>query len=164
MTICDDTFQSRASPDSIPRPDWEVYIDKLAGVIAKEQSPDKLLEARAMLYELLVHLIPPSVVIVQLMKGLLTRVDDALRSDIIHWAAWYEHRLRLGNKPIFHLEGSSPTHPFYRDVLDLGVLISFIVCLSSWVLVFLALDLHIAFVAKVMSLYKNYSIGLHEFI
>ncbi|CAG2114510.1 unnamed protein product, partial [Medioppia subpectinata] len=130
MAIGDDTFQSRASPDSIPRPDWEVYIDKLAGVIAKEQSPDKLLEARAMLYELLVHLIPPSVVIVQLTKGLLTRVDDALRSDIIHWAAWYEHRLRLGNKPIFHLEGSSPTHPFYRDVLDLGVLISFIVCLT----------------------------------
>jgi hypothetical protein len=98
-------FQNRTSPDSIPRPDWEVYIDKLAGVIAKEQSPDKLLEARAMLYELLVHLIPPSVVIVQLAKGLLTRVDDALRPEIIHWAAWYEHRLRLGNKPIFHLEG-----------------------------------------------------------
>ncbi|KAI9608287.1 hypothetical protein KEM48_003421, partial [Puccinia striiformis f. sp. tritici PST-130] len=53
----DETFsKSRASPDSIPRPDWEVYIDKLAGLIAKEQSPDKLLEARAMLYELLVTL------------------------------------------------------------------------------------------------------------
>jgi len=122
----DATFsKSRTSPDSVPRPDWEVYIDKLAGVIAKEQSPDKLLEARAMLYELLVHLIPPSVVITHLAKGLLTRVDDALRPEIIHWAAWYEHRLRLGNKPIFHLE---------------------------------------AFVAKVMSLYKNFSIGLHDFI
>ncbi|KNZ52634.1 replication factor C subunit 3/5 [Puccinia sorghi] len=123
----DATFSkvSRTSPESIPRPDWEVYIDKLAGVIAKEQSPDKLLEARAMLYELLVHLIPPSVVMTHLAKGLLTRVDDALRPEIIHWAAWYEHRLRLGNKPIFHLE---------------------------------------AFVAKVMSLYKNYSIGLHDFI
>lgn len=101
-------MKSRTSPESIPRPDWEVYIDKLAGVIAKEQSPDKLLEARAMLYELLVHLIPPSVVMTHLAKGLLTRVDDALRPEIIHWAAWYEHRLRLGNKPIFHLEGSLP--------------------------------------------------------
>lgn len=121
----DDTFSKASSPSSIPRPDWEVYIEKLVVLIAKEQSPEKLLEARAMLYELLVHLIPPSVVIVNLAKGLLTRVDDALRPEIIHWAAWYEHRLRLGNKPIFHLE---------------------------------------AFVAKVMSIYQNYNIGLHEFL
>ncbi|MBW0571821.1 hypothetical protein O181_111536, partial [Austropuccinia psidii MF-1] len=115
----------RPNPNSVPKPDWEVYIDKLAALIGKEQSPEKLLEARAMLYELLVHLIPPSVLISQLTKGLLTRVDDALRPEIVHWAAFYEHRLRLGNKPIFHLE---------------------------------------AFVAKVMSIYKNYSIGLHELL
>ncbi|KNE97499.1 hypothetical protein PSTG_09187 [Puccinia striiformis f. sp. tritici PST-78] len=68
-------------------PDWEVYINRLAGAIAKEQLPLRLLEAQAMLYELLVHLIPPSVIIVQLANDLLTQVDEALRPEIIYWAA-----------------------------------------------------------------------------
>ncbi|CAH7676501.1 replication factor C subunit 3/5 [Phakopsora pachyrhizi] len=122
----DETFSEPIkSPDKIPRPDWELYVDKLANLISKEQSPEKLLEARGMLYELLVHLIPPSTLIVQLTRSLIMRVDDDLRADLVYWSAWYEHRLRLGNKPIFHLE---------------------------------------AFVAKIMSIYKNYSMGLHEFL
>ena len=31
-------------------------------------------------------------------------VDEALKPDIMHWAAIYEARMRVGNKKIFHLE------------------------------------------------------------
>jgi replication factor C subunit 3/5 len=50
-------------PDLIPRPDWEKYCSKVAERIVSEQSPDRLYEVRGMLYELLVHCIPPNVVI-----------------------------------------------------------------------------------------------------
>ncbi|POV96286.1 hypothetical protein PSHT_15222 [Puccinia striiformis] len=47
-----------------------------------------------MLYELLLHLIPPSVIIMQLANDLLTQVDEALRPELIHWTALYEHQLQ----------------------------------------------------------------------
>lgn len=49
--------------DTIPRPDWEKYCSKVAQTMMKEQTPDTLLEVRAMLYELLVHCIPPTLII-----------------------------------------------------------------------------------------------------
>ncbi len=33
-------------------------------------------------------------------------MDEKIKAEIIHTAAFYEHRLRLGSKPIFHLDGS----------------------------------------------------------
>ena len=32
-------------------------------------------------------------------------MDEAIKAEVVQWAAFYEHRLRLGSKPIFHLEG-----------------------------------------------------------
>ena len=32
------------------------------------------------------------------------QVDEALKADVMHWAAIYEARMRVGNKKIFHLE------------------------------------------------------------
>lgn len=49
--------------DSVPRPDWEKYAGKAAEKILQEQSPDKLLEVRGMLYELLVHCIPAPIIL-----------------------------------------------------------------------------------------------------
>lgn len=49
--------------DIVPRPDWEKYCSKVAERIMGEQSPDRLYEVRGMLYELLVHCIPPNVVL-----------------------------------------------------------------------------------------------------
>ena len=34
----------------------------------------------------------------------MEQVDEALRADVMHWAAIYEARMRVGNKKIFHLE------------------------------------------------------------
>ncbi|KAH8918971.1 DNA clamp loader [Atractiella rhizophila] len=90
--------------DLVPRPDWEKYAGKVAEKIISDQSPERLLEVRGMIYELLVHCIPPGIVISTLAKRLTERVDEALKPEIIHWAAHYEHRVVQGNKPIFHIE------------------------------------------------------------
>lgn len=34
-------------------------------------------------------------------------MDETIKGDVVQWAAFYEHRIRLGSKPIFHLEGES---------------------------------------------------------
>ena len=47
---------------SIAKPDWETYCHRVADMIVQEQSPARVMEVRAKLYELLSHCIPPSVV------------------------------------------------------------------------------------------------------
>ena len=54
-----------------------------------------------------------------LVSVLLRRVDDVIKVDVIHWAAYYDHRMELGSKPIFHLEAfiakfmaMSPPQPY----------------------------------------------------
>ncbi len=103
------TAQSSASsslpPDCvIPLPDWENYIIRLSREILMEQSPTKLLQARDMLYELLTNCIPADVIIQTITRELLKVFDDQLKHELVYWAAYYEHRVRLGSKEIFHLE------------------------------------------------------------
>ena len=31
-------------------------------------------------------------------------MDESLKADVMYWAAFYERRMRIGNKKIFHLE------------------------------------------------------------
>uniref|UniRef100_A0A3Q1FBH9 Replication factor C subunit 3 n=1 Tax=Acanthochromis polyacanthus TaxID=80966 RepID=A0A3Q1FBH9_9TELE len=64
----------------------------------------QLLEVRARLYELLTHCIPPDVIMKGLVKELLSNCDGQLKTEVAHMAAYYEHRLQLGNKAIYHLE------------------------------------------------------------
>ncbi|ORY43249.1 P-loop containing nucleoside triphosphate hydrolase protein [Leucosporidium creatinivorum] len=98
------TKQSASDLDSVPRPDWEKYAGRAAEKILGEQTPERLLEVRGMLYELLVHCIPAPLIISTISKRLMDRVDEEIKADVVYWAAFYEHRLRLGSKPIFHLE------------------------------------------------------------
>ena len=35
---------------------------------------------------------------------LLKNCDGTLKSEVVQLAAYYEHRLQLGTKPIYHLE------------------------------------------------------------
>ena len=113
---------------TIVPPDWEVYVQQVADQIVSEQSPQRyihyatpvnprILQVRSMLYELLTHCIPPTTIIkvlhLQLSRlltrktlaaALLLKLDEELKPQVIHWAAFYEHRIRLGSKVIFHLE------------------------------------------------------------
>lgn len=88
----------------IPPMDWEEYVSEIASDIMKEQSPKRLFQVRGKLYELLSNCIPPDVILKRLLYELLKKLDSELKHEVSHWAAYYEHRMRLGQKAIFHLE------------------------------------------------------------
>jgi len=88
----------------LPTTDWELYVRQLARDITKEQSPQALLMAREKLYELLVNCIPASTILKTLVVELMKNLDDSVKLQVIEWAAFYEHRIAMGTKDIFHLE------------------------------------------------------------
>ncbi|XP_063070673.1 replication factor C subunit 3 [Engraulis encrasicolus] len=88
----------------IPETDWEAYLRETANAIVGQQSPQRLLEVRARLYELLTHCIPPDVIMKGLVTELLSNCDGHLKGEVVQMAAYYEHRLQLGNKAVYHLE------------------------------------------------------------
>ncbi len=92
--------------DSTPvlPPDWEALISQVASEIMAEHSPARILQVRAKLYDLLTHCIPPTTILKTLTFKLIPMIDDALKADVIKWSAFYEHRIRMGTKVIFHLE------------------------------------------------------------
>jgi len=96
--------QDLSAPPTIAKPDWETYCRKVADLIIQEQSPARILDVRAKLYELLSHCIPPTVILKTICEGILEKVDEALKPEIIHWAAFYNLRMCQGSKMIFHLE------------------------------------------------------------
>jgi len=100
------TFRSENVTESthIPPPDWEALIAQIASQIVEERSPSRLLVVRASLYDLLSHCIDPTTVLKTLTWKLMPKTDDALKPEVIKWAAFYEHRIKTGSKVIFHLE------------------------------------------------------------
>jgi replication factor C subunit 3/5 len=88
----------------LPPPDWEALIGVIAQDILTEHTPQRILQVRAKLYDLLTHCIPPTTILKTLTFKLVPQVDPVLRPDVIRWAAFYEHRVKQGTKVIFHLE------------------------------------------------------------
>ncbi|XP_048838748.1 replication factor C subunit 3 [Brienomyrus brachyistius] len=93
-----------SADQDIPETDWEVYLRETANAIVSQQSPQRLLEVRSRLYELLTHCIPAEIIIKGLVSELLSNCDGHLKAEVAQMAAYYEHRLQLGNKAIYHLE------------------------------------------------------------
>lgn len=50
-------------PIAIAKPDWETYCNKVGDMIIQEQTPNRVMEVRAKLYELLSHCIPPTIIL-----------------------------------------------------------------------------------------------------
>jgi len=69
--------------------DWQKYTHDVAKSIIAEQSPSRLLETRARLYELLVHCIPPTTVLKTLAFELAKLIDSELKSEVLQQAAFY---------------------------------------------------------------------------
>ncbi|KXT06188.1 hypothetical protein AC578_1432 [Pseudocercospora eumusae] len=88
----------------IPPPDWEALIEVIAKEIVEERSPARILQVRAKLYDLLTHCIPATTILKTLTFKLMPKLDDTLKPEIVKWAAFYEHRIHMGSKAIFHLE------------------------------------------------------------
>nr|GAT57371.1 predicted protein [Mycena chlorophos] len=93
-----------SGPLSIAKPDWETYCHKIANLIVTEQTPARVMEIRTKFYELLSHCIPPTVIIKTVAEAVVKQVDEPLKPEIMHWAAFYEVRMRIGSKKIYHLE------------------------------------------------------------
>jgi replication factor C subunit 3/5 len=72
--------------------------------MVSEQTPKRLLQVRGKLYELLGNCIPAELIMRTLIMELLKKLDDELKVKVVEYAAFYEHRLQEGQKPIFHLE------------------------------------------------------------
>ncbi|GJE88606.1 P-loop containing nucleoside triphosphate hydrolase protein [Phanerochaete sordida] len=115
---------SLTGPITIAKPDWETYCHKVGDMIVQEQSPQRVMDVRTKLYELLSHCIPPTVILKTIAARVCEKVDESLKPEIMHWAAVYEVRMRVGNKKIFHLEAwvvkvmSLYKHFFYG--IDMG--------------------------------------------
>jgi replication factor C subunit 3/5 len=88
----------------VQKTDWELYIRQIAIDITKEQTPQRLMSTREKFYELLVNCIPADIIIKTLAMELMKNLDDSLKQEVVEWAAFYEHRIALGSKEIFHLE------------------------------------------------------------
>ncbi|KAG6737560.1 hypothetical protein POTOM_059088 [Populus tomentosa] len=93
-----------SSNQAIPPMDWEEYVSEICSDIMREQSPKRLFQVRGKLYELLINCIPPEIILKKLLSELLKKLDEELKHEVCHWAAYYEHRMRMGQKAIFHLE------------------------------------------------------------
>jgi replication factor C subunit 3/5 len=89
---------------TVPAPDWELYIAEIAMMVKKEQTAKQLYLVRGKLYELLVNCIPPEIILRKLAQELVRSEDDEIRRNTVEAAAFYEHRLQEGSKAIFHLE------------------------------------------------------------
>jgi replication factor C subunit 3/5 len=87
-----------------PTADWEQFIDEIAATMINEQSPRSLMRVRNKLYELLKNCIPPTIILRTLTTVLMRRLDDQIKRETVLWAAYYEHSMKKGSKPIFHLE------------------------------------------------------------
>ena len=123
----------------IDAPDWESFVKDIAASICAKQSPDVLLQVRGNLYELLTNCIPPELIFRRLVIELLKKIDDSLKADVLHWAAFYEHRSHLGSKPMCarfrRKHRSFCAHIFYRFHME-------------------------AFVARFMALYKQFMVSM----
>jgi replication factor C subunit 3/5 len=89
---------------AVVHPDWENFVGSIARDMCTEQSPKQILEIRGNFYELLANCIPADILLRTLTEALLRMVDTPMKLLVIEHAAHYEHGLKIGSKPIFHLE------------------------------------------------------------
>jgi replication factor C subunit 3/5 len=102
--------------------DWRQFIARMAQDILQQQSPQRLLDVRKKLYELLINCIPAQTILRELTLELLKKCDADLKGDVCRWAAHYSHNLQRGSKEIFHLEAFvAQFMSLYKSfLLDLG--------------------------------------------
>ncbi|KAK6172509.1 hypothetical protein SNE40_016145 [Patella caerulea] len=111
-----------SADQNISEPDWEIYLRETANMIVQQQSPKRLLEVRARLYELLTHCIPADIIIKGLLQELLANCDGQLKTEVVQAAAYYDHRLMIGQKAIYHLEAFvAKFMAIYKQFLDEGM-------------------------------------------
>jgi replication factor C subunit 3/5 len=88
----------------IPVPDWLTYVGEIARDILTEQTPKRLYEVRQKCYELLAQCVPADLLLREVTRCLLELAHPKVKPHIVKHAAYYDQQMRLGSKPIMHLE------------------------------------------------------------
>jgi len=104
-------------------PEWREAIKTISKDILHEQTPTQLKAIREKVYDLLVNCVPGEVIIKSVMMDLMSSIDDDIKFEAIHWAAYHENKLQKGSKPIFHIEAfiSRMMLLYKRFCLSLGI-------------------------------------------
>ena len=92
---------------TVVRPPWEAYAAEIARDILAEQSPKQLLAVRGKLYDLLCACVPGEEIFKVVHSALISnpRISMLKSNELTGLAAKFEHSMRLGTKPVLHLEG-----------------------------------------------------------
>ena len=88
----------------ICRNDWRKYTELVVESILTNQTPTNIVCIRGNIYELMGKCISTTLIFKRLVFELLKRLDSSVKTQIVHWAAHYEHAMKLGGKPIMHIE------------------------------------------------------------
>eukprot|EP01091_Cochliopodium_minus_P020077 TRINITY_DN8656_c0_g1_i1.p1 TRINITY_DN8656_c0_g1~~TRINITY_DN8656_c0_g1_i1.p1 ORF type:complete len:346 (-),score=86.13 TRINITY_DN8656_c0_g1_i1:48-1085(-) len=98
------THQYPFNESLVAKTDWEKIVTEIARSITSEQNPNALLNIRNQFYELLSRCIPAETILRNLVFSLLSLTDNNLKHEIVKHSSFYDHRLKIGSKAIFHLE------------------------------------------------------------
>lgn len=88
----------------IPLPDWKSYLQEISQQIMMEQTPRGLYEIRRMFYDLLGQCISGDTIMKELLLSLISLASPKLHADIFRLAAKFDYAMKVGSKPIVHLE------------------------------------------------------------
>lgn len=95
----------RLKPDmSGFRLDWESKVDNIVDLIKNSPKIETMAAIRKEIYDLLGSCIPPSVILLEMFKVLSSKGSFNLQKALIPFALGYDERIRLGTKPLYHLE------------------------------------------------------------
>lgn len=84
--------------------EWELRIDNVISLIKTKPRPETMIEIRKELYTLLGSNIPPNIIILYMLKGISSKASLNVSKILSEFAIGYEERVRLGSKPIYHIE------------------------------------------------------------
>lgn len=93
-----------SSGDAIPQPDWKLFLGEIVNDILAEQTPKRLHDIRLKFYDLLAQCISGETIMRVLVDNLMLTVPPKSQSSLVQLAAKYDHNMKLGTKPILHLE------------------------------------------------------------
>src|SRR3990167_2558014 len=84
------------------------YLDKIVTHLFQGDNLYAVMDIRNTIYDLLTHLVDPVWIIKEVLRRVLSKISDryfTTKHDLIKIANRGEHTLKLGSKPIYHLEG-----------------------------------------------------------
>jgi replication factor C subunit 3/5 len=83
--------------------DWEVNIASIVNLISHSPKPENMIAIRKELYALINSDVPANMILLEIMRG-LSNINFETYKAVVAFALGYDERLRLGTKPIYHIE------------------------------------------------------------